>query len=487
MKLSYKRDMAHNYMIPECGQEVDENDYRIHMLTENRIQGLLPCAVRKRDGKNCFYYDITSRQSLEHIYGRGSIGEAEILALLRGLHRMLREIKKYLLDASMIVLEPQMIYMDIETKEPVFCYLPGYHKDITVSFQELSAYILEHINQTEEQAVLLGYDIYRKAREENYSLEKILKMPGEKAPEQAAAQMPSTNWFSPQIEPPEDLFRTSAGMGDLAGDREYRAAERCAENIDRDSAAAKREKNKKGGGAGNRQENKKGGGTGSRQENKKGGGKTFVIVCLLFAILLFGAAAVLWGMDTVQIAGIIFFLTSVLAYGCIADSRRKKKRIDRSMDEMPYMVKEQPYIDESFPGYEEEIREERIKVKEGKRAEKIKREQRFGNTAALPEQEEQMLTLVSMSVDRQEAIPLTREQYIVGKLKSQADIVLDNNSISRVHAAIVRRDEDYYLYDLNSTNGTFHNGRRLEVNEHVRLKPGDEIAFARNGFYVNGR
>ncbi|MDO5541490.1 MAG: DUF6382 domain-containing protein [Eubacteriales bacterium] len=490
MKLSYIRDMAHNYMVPECGQIIDENDYRIHMLTENRIRGLLPCTVKKTDGNNCFYYDITSKQSLEHIYGRGSMGETEILALLRGLYSTLREIKKYLLDSSMIILEPQMIYMDIETKEPVFCYLPGYQKDITRSFQELSAYILEHICQADERAVLLGYEIYRKAREENYSLEKILKVSGEeKRPKEpaapAATQKAGTISVMPVIKEPDwDMFSAKAEMSKAA----Y-----CSEP-DREAGRAPEKKSAKN----PEKKTEKAEIRSDRKNERKGGGKVFIITCFAFAVILFAAAAVLWGMDTTQIGGIIFFLSFLLIYGCVVDKRKRKKKTEKKEKDMPYMVKEQPYIYEetySKKKSEPERVSEFERISDSKRkkgysktqAFKVKEEgERFGNTGVLPEHEETTgeIVLVSMSADGRKTISLTRERYVIGKLKSQADIVLDHHSISRIHAQIQKERGAYYLYDLNSTNGTYYNGRRMEVNERVLLQPGDEIAFARVGFYV---
>lgn len=493
MKLSYIRDMAHNYMVPECPQLTDENDYRIHMLMENRIQGLLPCTVKKRDGNNCFYYDITSKQSLEHIYGRGSMGEEEILTLLRGLYRTLREIKKYLLDSAMIILEPQMIYMDIETKEPVFCYLPGYRKDITRSFQELSAYILEHICQSDERAVLLGYDIYRKAREENYSLEKILKGSGEeKKPKGHSAlaapapEEPDWTVFSPKIEMPSEIYPPSGPHMGNDIKPEKRIEKRTEIKPEKKPETAKEIPAEK---TADRHAGKNG---------KKGSQKAFIITCLVFAAILFAAAAVLWGMDTTQIGGFILFLTFLLIYGCIVDKRRRKKKEEKKEKDMPYMMKEQPYIhEETYPERMpeperkpelEELPDFRKKPGYSKiQAWKARPEgQRFGNTGILSEQEKtaEEIMLVSMSADRRKAISLTRERYVIGKLESQADIVLDHHSVSRVHAQIQKEREKYYLYDLNSTNGTFYNGRRLEVNERVLLQPGDEIAFARVGFYV---
>ena len=49
------------------------------------------------------------------------------------------------------------------------------------------------------------------------------------------------------------------------------------------------------------------------------------------------------------------------------------------------------------------------------------------------------------------------------------DLVLREESISREHAAIRLENDDFVLYDLNSSNGTFVNQRSVE--KHI-LKPG---------------
>ncbi|MDO4343587.1 MAG: DUF6382 domain-containing protein, partial [Eubacteriales bacterium] len=178
MKLSYKRDMTHNYMVPDIAGGVCEEDYRIRMLLENHILGLLPCSLKKVNCQTMFFFDITSKQSMEHIYEKGKMSAEDIRIFLRGLHLALKELKKYLLDTDRLVLEPQMIYMDIESREPAFCYLPSYQQEITQSFREIAGYILEHLDPEDEQAVLLGYELYRRAGEENYSLEQLLKRLG---------------------------------------------------------------------------------------------------------------------------------------------------------------------------------------------------------------------------------------------------------------------------------------------------------------------
>ncbi len=64
---------------------------------------------------------------------------------------------------------------------------------------------------------------------------------------------------------------------------------------------------------------------------------------------------------------------------------------------------------------------------------------------------------------------------VIGKRKEDADVVIDNRMVSRLHARISRENGDYMIEDLNSTNGTFKNGLRLAPYEKRKLMEGDEI------------
>ena len=70
-----------------------------------------------------------------------------------------------------------------------------------------------------------------------------------------------------------------------------------------------------------------------------------------------------------------------------------------------------------------------------------------------------------------ESFPLERERLTVGR-RPESDIFLDDVTVSRDHAVIVRRGADYYLDDLGSLNGTYVNRRRIESH---RLGHGDEL------------
>jgi hypothetical protein len=74
--------------------------------------------------------------------------------------------------------------------------------------------------------------------------------------------------------------------------------------------------------------------------------------------------------------------------------------------------------------------------------------------------------------DRRE-IALGPEPLAIGR-DPQNDIVLDDRRVSRKHAEIRLRLGRYTLYDLQSTNGTYVNGRRVA---EVVLSDGDRVSI----------
>jgi hypothetical protein len=74
-----------------------------------------------------------------------------------------------------------------------------------------------------------------------------------------------------------------------------------------------------------------------------------------------------------------------------------------------------------------------------------------------------------------ESFPLEAERLTVGR-RPESDIFLDDVTVSRDHALLVRRGDSYYLDDLGSLNGTYVNRARIESH---RLADGDELQIGK--------
>ena len=66
---------------------------------------------------------------------------------------------------------------------------------------------------------------------------------------------------------------------------------------------------------------------------------------------------------------------------------------------------------------------------------------------------------------------IDRPRAVIGRSK-RCDYVIEDPNVSRRHAELQLRGADWYLVDLESTNGVSVNGRRVSS---ARLAPGDQI------------
>jgi len=74
-----------------------------------------------------------------------------------------------------------------------------------------------------------------------------------------------------------------------------------------------------------------------------------------------------------------------------------------------------------------------------------------------------------------ESFPLDGDRMTIGR-RPDSDIFLDDVTVSRDHALLVRRGGDLYLDDLGSLNGSYVNRRRIESH---RLEDGDELQIGK--------
>ncbi len=72
-------------------------------------------------------------------------------------------------------------------------------------------------------------------------------------------------------------------------------------------------------------------------------------------------------------------------------------------------------------------------------------------------------------------IELTKERTSIGR-RPYNDVVIDNLAVSGEHAALQIAGADYFVEDLNSTNGSYLNGKALK---RERLNSGDIVEIGK--------
>mgnify|MGYP004476050987 CR=1 FL=1 len=81
-----------------------------------------------------------------------------------------------------------------------------------------------------------------------------------------------------------------------------------------------------------------------------------------------------------------------------------------------------------------------------------------------------------------EKISIAGPVFRIGRNPGYVDYVIDNNSVGRIHMNLLQKDEGYFAVDINSKNGTFIDGNRLNPNMEYPLSDGCHLRVGSQGF-----
>lgn len=445
MKAEYKRDMNHNYLILYGEKDINTDSYQVRMLVGNIIPSLLKCRIQGVDGKFMMYFDITSKQAVSTLYEEKKLGIEDLQLIFGGFVRVMEEAAEYLINPAQLVLKPQYIFADCEKKELFFCLMPGYDKDIKEQFQLLTEYILPKIDHEDGEAVILGYGVYRRTMENSFHLEHIKE-----------------ELYRKQDNKEEIKTETKKDSREISvqetGEENLMQSSEMSENFWREDKAEKTD------------------------SHKLFGKKVTVFALILLALAGVTIAisggylphqdiSVLLGIVLAGMGGIMLAVVIIRKAKAVYKQPQRKSR-------------EKPQLSETFvrPPVNEILQEgseDSIKTVMEKKSPHREREEDFGETVVLSAGVVSgPASLVSREPGELAPIYLQEELTVVGKLENACDAVIDLPTVSRIHAKIRKREEEYYLSDMNSRNGTIVNGRLLLPEEEYRLQEEDEVDFA---------
>ncbi len=448
MNPSYKKEKDNDYMILEAPGSPDGSEYQIRMLLLNPISGLLRCKMKKINGIIEYYYDITEKQPMTKLFAKQRMGIQEIQELLNCLGRAASEAERFLLGMDQFVLREDYIFRDHETGEFFFCCVPFYEGNLEEDFRSLAEYLLKRLDHSQEEAVLWGYDIYSRTAEDHFSIGKILESVHEWKGRGQTGK-------SDRTEPEE------AELLEILEEEEQQSRTEEPKTVETEPESRNMEKQRSDMNAGGKQreevpkDSRKIEKMFQEKEKKRFFEKSrkkwflFLEMTAIFVGVVFGLWQQEWNL--IQAGGILILGIGIIFYFNMKKSQgtKKKKRKKEELLEWDFLSEEEGetiFLGSSAP--------------------------------------ENFPVLVSLSPDKAENIVLDQERLVVGKQKEQADIVLDQPGISRIHALLEQRSDGWYLADLGSTNGTFLDGKRLKK-EEGRLEEGMEICFASIHFYYH--
>ncbi len=427
LDVKYYKDYRHNYLIIKGNSDSTENVYQRKMVTENRIQGLLVSQERYINGEILLYYEITSRQSLFSIYDGRNIGMKELCRFFVQLKIVNDMLQKYLLDGSCLLLMPEYVFQNIETGEYSFLYYPDAEEG---SFLQLMDFFISKVDNEDLKAVETVYKIADLVQREQFVLDEVLK------------------WFQDDVVGEE--VRNVEGVRHQKAECDNQSRQE--ENLYDEEIETVPLKPL------------------SEEIKKHGTRRILKQAAVAWGIGIAGAGALTYVMCSYRlsyqeeiylIAGwimvTILLLGSTAWYFYSLFTQKGHEKEKENTKEVHYYM----------PTYENNT---------------SMPDSDLGNTVYIPWTENYENKLYSLDRKIKCHIDLGSLPLVVGKLAGAVDMVIDEHSISRMHAKFFRDGNKIYVTDLNSTNGTFRNGMRLAPNASEIIEPGDEIRLGKLKF-----
>ena len=479
-KADFKREMNRNYMIL-CPIENLRNPYAARMLSENRIDGLLAFQEKYMDGRRKYYYDITSHQPLKRLLEHQAANGSEILRLISDLVSALRQLERFFLDADQLCLEPDMIYVEPDSFQCVFCLIPETGGNFEEDFRKLAQYLLDHADHDDETAVMTAFCVFKESRKENFGIEDM---------ERCLYKYRNGKRENPNVrEDPKFRGNPNAPWkSDLRENLNFRENKNFKEDPDFRGDLNLQE-------TPNFQEDQ------DPQKNRKGKiswrnywqGKWGLFAAALAGIAAVLAAFLIWNAlrGSLWEAGRIFgsmiwrrpWILGVLLLPAAAALFLKYEKTEKATEPEAENKREESKVsdEEDWEILFQEAGDDATEGISGEGKPPLE-----GSAKEEAEMQTVLLTCVSAEKKPRQLVPLDGgppvsvgySPFLIGKNEILADLCLTAPEVSRLHAKIEETENGYLVTDLNATKGTFVHGRLLEANETCLLNPGSELAIA---------
>lgn len=427
----YVRLMGRNYLQIKIVEQEFEELFQYRMIMSSPIKGLLECRTREINGETFFLYDMSSMQSLSSMYAEKKMDFSIFYQLIYALNRTVNGMKEYLLEINNLLLYPEFIFQELDTKEFRFVCCPCGNNIASNSTKKLYDFFVASIDYEDAVLTDIVYQLYEQIEEENDAWIEILykkfrDIEEEREKENKELQDADEIRWKDEIE--EKFEKQEVGTYPFE------------ENSEKIFSPKKK-----------------------LYTNK---------LKVTFIILLFYIVAVACGIyylyanyelssseNLVTWTALIVITAVIVFWLSLWLKKEKGKDVEPIADKDMEILKE--YREEQNEGYLEN--------------------DSYGKTIFF-EAEEVENKLYGIGRKNRQTIRLNKFPYIIGKKEGMVDGLIEEASISRMHAKFYQQDKIIYLEDLNSTNGTYKNGIMLAPHEKVEVLPEDEIRFGKLQF-----
>ena len=434
---SYVQDGGRNYLKSE---PVGEVDYIVGMFAHNDIPAFVPVSFKSLNLENYFCYNMNGLIPINQSFEMNKLTADRIEAFLRSIIKAAKSMEEFLLPFDRLITDEAYIYESLGKKDE-FYWIYGIDSG-NCTFTGLFERLLDRVDYKDDSAVKMIYSLYQAAKEsegmQGVSTGGSLQRIREKAEEILSAPHMSLDMRARELIRAENERNSIKRLKDIeteTGDKT------CSKEIEGADSMARRYR--------------------AEAESKKSRSQRVDVE------------------DTPKAKTSLF------------KKRQNEEKSDKTMFVKSKLKKVWDYLNADIGSKPEKLvnlqavgeNEISYNVREVKQP-KIEASDNAGEATTL-------LTgaMISNGIyclkpedTNEDNILLTEFPFFIGKSEDKTHHTIEDSTVSRFHARIDREEEELWLTDLNSTNGTFLNGIRLMPFGRMRVNKGDSIVISRKRY-----
>ena len=170
----FKNDFQHSFMYLHSVPQEENHEQKI--LRQCQIPGTLSFRLLEEEGENFLQYDFSPYQRACLYFSQRKIRLQHLSALFSSLQNALRNMEEYLLSPSLLSIDWEEIFYDVENQHFLFPLIPFKEEYPEEGLSALLEQILENIDEDEEAVVLAAFLLYQEQKHGGLQLSRILQI-----------------------------------------------------------------------------------------------------------------------------------------------------------------------------------------------------------------------------------------------------------------------------------------------------------------------
>lgn len=527
--IRYERDLSHNYMVVSLC-DIDTGDYRYKMLEAQKTKGLMACSLRNINSDSFLYYESDGLKSMADRFASKKMNYSQLIDFFIDLEKTCVDMSEYLLEEDSLVMTMDTVMVDLAGGRFRFMCLPGDNREDLGTF---AMELIDMVDHNDEKAVNAAYEFCSLVDENGYNLSVIARMMRDKMAQSMEMDKPVEIQHPVEMSLDKSVVKAPSSPNfyeDFDDDEDDDISKEASKDNDMKSYYIFSILSIVIGFLG----------IAIRYQYRLTPRQNIISLSIIGVTFVMGIASLVYASHkrkTLEMQEIDDNIRSEISnvkkikeaekknlIGKRNPDRRntekrslekrnsekrsleKRKRRSKSYEDDDLDIDEEfengigrSYkgaggsafgpLDPSFARSDEKafgssassVLMPNLQMFASRKSESYVHSsvpEDPGTTVLNDDPVKEQGRLYSRGLNNCIQISTDKLPLTIGKMEGCVDFVIPHKTISRIHARLFRDNGSMFLIDLGSTNGTYHNGCRLQAQKPVRIVPGDEVRLS---------